>query len=461
VVVKNADLHAKNVTLLHGAQGEMRLAPLHDVMCTRAYPEVSAVVGMFVHGVAGLDDVEPPPPPPGPSPRPQRYPRAAPGALGRRAGTPGAASVGPMPSTRRRSRWRRRWTPRRARVLVPAAVAGVVLALFFGAVSDIGSQSASYLRTVDRGFAALASSVAIRSAHTGAVLQSLLTGGPSLERLAFFATLDAAAAATTRQADDLAGYSSPAPAAAVGACLRALAERAAAAADLRRAFEGVLGGRTGTSPLSPDAAMSVADAGLSAAAQGDLSWAACQRAVHRAPGTPTVAGSRWLTDPTAWSGLWLDSLLPSVTGSPSLAAQPALGIITVRTDPSVLPAGAGPPVVQSTRSLTVHVVVSNTGNVDEPGVQVSARLSGGPLRGPASLSAFVAVGAGQSLSVLLGPFAVVPGSGYTLTVSAATPSGAGTATASLALQVAAVPTTTAPTTTTTTVPRRKGAPGGA
>ncbi|HAM03726.1 MAG TPA: hypothetical protein DCQ30_16100 [Acidimicrobiaceae bacterium] len=346
-------------------------------------------------------------------------------------------------------------TPTLLRVLVPATALGVALAVFFGAVSDIGRQSASYRRTVDRGFAALAGSVAIRSTASGAILQSVLTNGPSLDRIAFFSTLDTVATQTAHQADDLASYTSPAPAAAVGACRGALDDRAAAAADLRQAFEGVLGGRTGTSPISSDAAMAQADTGLSSAAQGDVSWRACQQDLLKAPGSPRLAASTWFTDPTTWSGLWLATVLPSIIGSPSLAANPALDVVTVSTTPGVLVVG-GSPVVSATHALSVHVVVSNTGNVDQPGVRVTANLSGGRVDGPGSLSAFVALGAGRSTSVVIGPFAVVPGTGYTLSVTAAPPAGAGTATASLGLQVAAVPTTT--TTTTTTAPPKRNTP---
>ena len=339
------------------------------------------------------------------------------------------------------------------RVLVPAAVLGVMLAVLFGAVSDIGKQSASYRRTVDRGFASLAGSVAIASSASGATVQSILTNGPSLDRIAFFSTLDTVATQTAHQAQELLSYTSPAPAAAVGACRTALDDRAAAASDLRQAFEDLLGGRTGSSPISPGAALPEADSGASVAAQGDLAWQECQQDLSKAPGKPKLADSTWTTYPTAWSGLWLASLLPQIAGSPSLAAHSSLGVVAVSTNPSVLVAG-GTPQVPSTNALTVHVVVSNTGNVDQPGVRVTANLAGGRVDGPSSLSAFVALPAGRSMAIVLGPFAVVPGTGYTLSVTASPPTGAGTATSSLGLQVAAVPTTT----TTTTVPPKSKAP---
>lgn len=359
-----------------------------------------------------------------------------------------------MPSRWRRSRWRRRLTPTLARVLVPALVLALLLVIVVGALGDIGKQSAPYRRTVDRGFAALAGSVALQSNATGASLQSVLTGGPSMDRLTLFSTLDRVAAQTTRQADDLASDSSPPPSALAGGCRQALDDRASAAASLRQAFEGVLGGSAGTTSTSLSSALSAADSGVAAAAQGDLAWRSCQQSLRRGPGTPRLVASHWLTDPTAWSGEWQASLVSSIAASPTLAADAALGILTVSTDPAVLPSG-GAPVVTSTSSLTVHVVVTNTGNVDQPGVRVTASLSGGRLGGPGSLSAFVALGAGRTMSIVLGPFAVVPGSAYTLTISATPPTGAGAATASLALQIATVPTTTT-TTTTTSVPGRKG-----
>lgn len=39
-LLANADAHAKNISILHGPDG-VRLAPLYDVICTSAYPELS------------------------------------------------------------------------------------------------------------------------------------------------------------------------------------------------------------------------------------------------------------------------------------------------------------------------------------------------------------------------------------------------------------------------------------
>jgi serine/threonine-protein kinase HipA len=52
-LVGNADAHAKNVSLLHVAGG-VRLAPLYDVVCTAAYPELSTELALAVG-----DELEP------------------------------------------------------------------------------------------------------------------------------------------------------------------------------------------------------------------------------------------------------------------------------------------------------------------------------------------------------------------------------------------------------------------
>ena len=57
VLVGNADAHAKNLSLLHGADGEVRLAPAYDVMSTVHYAEADLVAGMFVNGVRGIDEI--------------------------------------------------------------------------------------------------------------------------------------------------------------------------------------------------------------------------------------------------------------------------------------------------------------------------------------------------------------------------------------------------------------------
>lgn len=52
VIVGNADGHAKNLSLLLGPKGAIRLAPFYDLLSTAAYPRIATRVAMTVNGKA-------------------------------------------------------------------------------------------------------------------------------------------------------------------------------------------------------------------------------------------------------------------------------------------------------------------------------------------------------------------------------------------------------------------------
>jgi len=58
LIVGNADAHGKNFSLLYGKDGAT-LAPLYDLMCTVAYPELSAKSAMKIGGAATVKDLTP------------------------------------------------------------------------------------------------------------------------------------------------------------------------------------------------------------------------------------------------------------------------------------------------------------------------------------------------------------------------------------------------------------------
>ncbi|MCL4818157.1 MAG: type II toxin-antitoxin system HipA family toxin [Vicinamibacteria bacterium] len=60
VIAGNADAHGKNFSLLH-AGGAVRLAPLYDLLCTAAYPDLSPRLAMKIGGGATLDEIGPAP----------------------------------------------------------------------------------------------------------------------------------------------------------------------------------------------------------------------------------------------------------------------------------------------------------------------------------------------------------------------------------------------------------------
>jgi serine/threonine-protein kinase HipA len=54
LIVGNADAHGKNYSLLHTSNG-ITLAPLYDLLCTTAYPELSPKLAMKIGGVATIE----------------------------------------------------------------------------------------------------------------------------------------------------------------------------------------------------------------------------------------------------------------------------------------------------------------------------------------------------------------------------------------------------------------------
>lgn len=58
VILGNADAHGKNFSLLY-SHDEVRLAPLYDLLCTVAYPELSAKFSMHIAKRATLEEFRP------------------------------------------------------------------------------------------------------------------------------------------------------------------------------------------------------------------------------------------------------------------------------------------------------------------------------------------------------------------------------------------------------------------
>lgn len=357
----------------------------------------------------------------------------------------------------RRARWRRATGRNPAVIVVPAAVVALVLAFALGALSQVGTGSGPAHRTIDRGFASLASLVAAKSRATGLSVAELVVNGPRLDRPAFFAALASIVSDSADEARQLDAAVPPAPVHGAGqGCLASVHERASAAALIEHSLEGLLGGRDGATPVAPTQALATLDTAAATVVRADADWSSCRRAMRRAPGSAPIPESAWLAGQGWFTPAALASSVSSVALSRTLAARHALAVTATSVFPAALPAQAsGPALVAPTKTLTAHVVVTDEGNVDEPAVAVRAVLVGGQ-SAPASITATVAVQAGGSRAVVLGPFAVVAGSAYTLEVQVAPPSGVGAASASTPLQVASEPTTTTTTTSTTTTPKRQG-----
>jgi serine/threonine-protein kinase HipA len=58
-LIGNNDAHAKNFSLIYPAVGEVRLAPLYDVVCTVYYKELSPKMAMKIGGEYLADKLTP------------------------------------------------------------------------------------------------------------------------------------------------------------------------------------------------------------------------------------------------------------------------------------------------------------------------------------------------------------------------------------------------------------------
>lgn len=310
-------------------------------------------------------------------------------------------------------------------------------------VSQIGPASASDRRTVDRSFAVLATTLATSSNATGAALRHLVDDAPTLSRTSFFTQLGDLSATADADAEAFEAVTVPGPAHGVAAgCATAMDGRARALAELRATLEQLLGGRDGVGGGNEAAAaLSVHDAGARLEA-ADASWAACRRALHRAPGSARLPVSAWVPAPGAWDTGAAAGFVAALVASPSLAIVRRLALVAIATDPSAVPDASGTAVVPPTSAVIVRVVVADEGDVDERGVTVVADVVPDTTHAaPGSVRVVSDVVAGGSVAVTLPPLRVRPGTSYVLRVTATSAAGT-TSSSSLALAVSSVPTST-------------------
>jgi serine/threonine-protein kinase HipA len=57
--IGNMDAHSKNFSILHDARSTIRMAPFYDMVCTRAYKNLSTKMAMKIGSKYDADDVEP------------------------------------------------------------------------------------------------------------------------------------------------------------------------------------------------------------------------------------------------------------------------------------------------------------------------------------------------------------------------------------------------------------------
>lgn len=372
---------------------------------------------------------------------------------------------------------------RSARAVAAGAVVAVVVAVVLvGGVLRTGSQSASYVRAVNRSFAEETAVLAARSNATGRQLRRAVPSMAGTSRRALDALLDTLVDQARSVARQAALFESPAPSGGAGADVaQAFAERAGALVHLRRTLDRLLT----LSPLpavksaDPSAAVAptpphLSTAGATAALQrvGDAvaasnrAYASARRALHDAPGKARLAASSW-TSGTAWSATGAASLVAALRASPSLAAVHDVvldtGALAITPSPVPPPAGSPPSSsleVPPTSRLSVSAVVADRGNVPARGVTVSLEVASQTGAAPTRRSRTVSLAPGGATTVLLPPAPVTPAGHYSVTVTV-TPAAADTvagAVTSATLSVTVGPPS--PPSVTAVKPKKGPAAGG-
>ena len=339
---------------------------------------------------------------------------------------------------RRRSRRR----PLSGRVVL-IACALIVTALAVGGLTQVGPNSKRFDSDINRSFAALGAVVAKDSNATASEVRTLMASMQTQQRPGVQATLDAIVEQARAQAAAALSAGSPTPPAGVGPSFaQVFADRAAAAVQLRRAFDGLLGMQplpvagsstssstaSASSPalLSADAAANRLTAVGTLLVRSDQQYATVRRRLSAAPGHATLPRSAWVTDAAGWSFATVAGEVDAVTLSPTLAASHELVLRTVRVAPEPLPppSGAAAPgvvLMAPTRSVTVSVVLADMGTVDEPQATVRITLTEVPSGTPAVQSRTDALRSGQSAALDPATFDVTAGHSYQLTVAVVLP----------------------------------------
>jgi hypothetical protein len=306
------------------------------------------------------------------------------------------------------------------RLAVPMVLSAVVVVLGVSAVAQIGPSSGPYRRTVDRGYAALAQPLAVESDSSGAAMLSFLREASSLGRIAFFFDLDTLAIDTAELARRYDAITPPDPTTGSG-CATAITGRASAVSTLRSALEGVVGGRTGLGVVDEAAATASVTSVGAELLSSDASWAACRRALRRAPGSALVPRSTWVHDPGTFGAGAASHLVSAIAGSHALTPVHRIVVLGVVTDPTAVASGSTL-VAPAATTLVVHVVLANQGNVDEHGVEVGGEATlQGASASPVPVQQTVNLAAARSTTMALPGLKVAPGSSYTLQILAESP----------------------------------------
>jgi len=347
-------------------------------------------------------------------------------------------------TTHRRAR--RRSSSRRAVVVVGGLL---VVALLIGGVTQVGRQSGPFNASVNRSFAVQGSVVATQSNATASALRRLMADMQNQGRLTLQANLDGLVGQAAQQATRAAAVVTPGGI--DGAFADVFADRAAGVRAVRAAIDGLLGMHplavagappvSGTEVATPTLLSSTQAANRIAAAgtllgRSDQRYRAIRRALPHLPGQARLPASTWVTAPNLWQPGAVATRVDLVAASTSLAVTHRLVLRAVQVTPPALPPAngvgtAGVSVLAPTKKVTLSVVVSNLGSVDEPHAAVQFTLTPQPTGTAVTLTRRAAIISGGSVTLSLASFVVKPGTSYQVTVACVVPAAQADASTSL------------------------------
>jgi hypothetical protein len=340
-------------------------------------------------------------------------------------------------TTHRRAR--RRSSSRR---LIAAAVVVVIVALLVGGVTQVGRRSGPFDASMNRSFAVQGAVLAEQSNGTASSVRHLMSVMPQQGRRKLETDLDGLVAEAAQQAELATALAQPAPAGGLRAQFAAVfTDRAAAVRQVRSAIDGLLGMHPFAVAGAPKAAgtavatptlLSSAQATTRIAAAGtllaraDRTYRAVRRALPRLAGRARLPASTWIAAANPWQAGAVATQVDLVAASTSLVATHRLVLRAVQVTPPALPppSGVASPTVSilsPTKKVTLSVVLSNLGSVDEPHAAVHYTLTPLPSGAAVTLTRSAAIASEGSVTLSLASFSVKPGTTYQLTVAVVLP----------------------------------------
>jgi hypothetical protein len=342
-------------------------------------------------------------------------------------------------------------SPRRAgsgrRILIVAVVVTLVVLLIDASIKSRSTGPVRRLAAqawIDRALPLIRDST-----EQGAQIDALASNGLSMTAATITTEADrtaAAAAATYRQAVRL--DPPPTVSTAAGLLDAALLVRSQAAATVSKVMKTALAG-----PATA-AAASASSASLAASAS---SFGFADKAyVLFTENLPDLGlkppASVWASEPALFENPRLTTYLQALRNATNLTPTHQVQVVSLTTDPGAETVAGTLQVLPLQSSISVGVVVGNTGNKTETNLTVTASISPA-VKAPSAREYITSLAAGTDQALDIGDLYPVPGVPVTLTVTVVgeAASGLTPATQTLTFEMPKAGQTI-PTTTTTTVP---------